>query len=254
MYLWKYWRESRILFLAVACINLGLFINSLRQQVAITVDFRPFSGVFLTLLYMLVVPFGFLAWLFGIFGVGRDIGEKSGSFLLTRPVKRSYFVWRDWGSGAIQLFLLIALANLLELFQMKRLLVAAGDPWHGGIQFTDGTIHSLLVIFSSTSIIIFLLAALIFSLTYFCTVVIKNARGVMLSAAVMVTYLFVTMRLIPAYWPHVKLPGLIPQQFTFTRGMISGFSHDLGLELAIRAAIVFIFPIAAQFVLERADI
>jgi Na+/H+-dicarboxylate symporter len=72
MYLWKYWRESRILFLAVVCIDLGLFLHVWQQRIAITTDLHAFSGLFIELLYFQAVPLGFLAWLFGIFGIGHD--------------------------------------------------------------------------------------------------------------------------------------------------------------------------------------
>jgi hypothetical protein len=181
------------------------------------------------------------------------LGENSGSFLFTRPVKRAYFIWRDWSFGLLQLCILIVLTNLVSSFQVHRMLIVAGNPWNEGIPFSDGTVHPVFMIFCVTTLIVFLLAALIFSLSYFCTVVIKNARGMILSAGVLVGYLFIALR-IKDFWPTAELPSLVIQQFTFSRGMIAGFADHLWLSIAIRAAIVLLFPIAAQFILNRADI
>ena len=55
------------------------------------------NQIYLLIAAGLTLPFAFLALKFGSFGVGRDLGEGSGSFLFSRPRSRAFFVWSDWG-------------------------------------------------------------------------------------------------------------------------------------------------------------
>jgi len=118
MYLWKYWRESRIA-LAVGMVLVGLLLlgvcvhhvgpplhGRFREQL------NP-DQIYLVVTSFLTLPLGFLALGFGSFGVGRDLGEGSGSFVLSRPRARASFVWSDWGFGMAQLLLIILAANLV---------------------------------------------------------------------------------------------------------------------------------------------
>src|SRR5580698_10048841 len=103
MYLWKYWRESRIVFgVSMACLALlafGLFRGVVRIETNdpnfVTAGPRGLMNVISAIPNLLAFPFAFLAWLMGSFGVGRDLGEGSGSYIFTRPRRRSWFLWHD---------------------------------------------------------------------------------------------------------------------------------------------------------------
>ncbi len=253
MYLWKYWRESRIAFSVALVVIIGAFLNTFHERIHSAPDVRQLPMFLALLLYFQMVPLSFLGWLMGSIGAGRDLGEKNGSFLFTRPRTRAYFAWCDWACGLVQLLPLVMLSNFVVWFQIHRLLLMTGDPWHGRIPFADGTTSSLAVIVGLSCIIVFLLVALVFSLTYFSTVTFKHARGIIFAAGVLIAYPILAMR-IKHYWPAIEMPGLFLQQFTFARGQVHSLADHLGLLMAIRAGVVLLFPFAAQMVLEKTDI
>src|ERR1035438_6933923 len=119
MYLWKYWRESRITF-AVGMALVGLLLWGVLKIHVGTVMQDPNGGgqikdnqIYLLIAAGLTLPFAFFSLKFGSFGVGRDLGEGSGSFLFSRPRSRAFFVWSDWGYGMAQLLLVAVAANLV---------------------------------------------------------------------------------------------------------------------------------------------
>jgi hypothetical protein len=109
MYLWKYWRESRITF-AVGLLLVGLLLwDVLKIHVSALhrlpgdVSQQNLAQLYLVIAAPLTFLLGFLGLRFGSFGVGRDLGEGSGWFLFSRPRTRAFFVWSDWGFGMTQL-------------------------------------------------------------------------------------------------------------------------------------------------------
>lgn len=253
MYLWKYWRETRIVFGASLLAIAVLFVLILREHLVI--DNRRPDQLFMVLplsLYLQAIPISFLGWLLGSFGVGRDLGERSGSYLFSRPKSRARFVWMDWGFGISQLLVIVVAINLALWFQIHRVLAAAGEPSNIDFVFL-GKAMPLGLIFCLTCCAAFLLAGLIFSLTYFSTVLIKSSKGAMLAAGCLLGYLILGA-MVKHYWPGFELPGLLLREFQFSHHTFAGFADHLGLSMAIRAVIILLFPFAAQFVLEKADI
>jgi hypothetical protein len=100
MYLWKYWRETRIIFgTSVVSIAIMFVVNLWSQNVDPLQSFDQLLTIIPTALALQAFPISFIAWLLGSFGVGRDLGERSGSYLFSRPRSRGFFVWHDWGLG-----------------------------------------------------------------------------------------------------------------------------------------------------------
>ena len=260
MYLWKYWRESRIIFgismLGIAVLGILVFKgvwyignNSGRP------DPRQIAQFFIVSLYLQVPVFAFLAWVMGSFGVGRDLGEDSGSYLLTRPRRRYWFLWRDWGFGLAQLVFAIVLVNLLFGYLIHSLLGAGGSPFSGAIVFGEmSSPLPLSVVMGLNCLTIVLFAGLIFGVTYFSTITVKHARGVMLGAGIIFGYLI--LRAVVAHYWSVDLPNLRLQAFDFSSVSRDsrGLSNQLGLAVAMRTVVMLLFPAAAQVVLERAEI
>lgn len=252
MYLWKYWRESRILFGVSLLVIAGLLVAVLRERFGMNgIPSEPsmsqLATFWVVFLNLQSFPLCFVAWMFGSFGVGRDLGEHSGSFIFSRPRKRAQFVWQDWGFGLLQVLVIDICLNLVIWLQFHRVLSRGSIAWnHQGIGIP------ISLFWGRTCIAAILLTALVFSLTYFSTIVLKNARGVFLSAGALIGYLVLGM-VIRHYWPGVELPGLLLRMVSFTNHTAVVVDH-LGVSIAIRAGIVLLFPIAAQFVLERADI
>ena len=143
MYLWKYWRESRIVFgmsmLGIAVLAFLVFRGVWHFEHDSGHFGRPDPGAMakavVVSLYMQVPVFAFLAWVMGSFGVGKNLGEDSGSYLLTRPRPRRWFLWRDWGFGFLQLVWAAVLVNLLLGHLVHRLSGAGGGPFSGAIAF-----------------------------------------------------------------------------------------------------------------------
>lgn len=260
MYLWKYWRESRIIFgismLGIAVLALLVFKgvwyignNSGRP------DPRGIAQFFMVSVYLQVPVFAFLAWVMGSFGVGRDLGEDSGSYLLTRPRHRYWFLWRDWGFGFVQLVVAIILVNLLLGYLVHSLSGAGGGPFSGTIVFGDPSSPlPLSAVMGLNCLTIVLFSGLIFGVTYFSTIAVKHARGVMLGAGIILGYL-ILRAVVQHYW-SVDLPSLLLQAFDLSpiSHNSMGLSDRLGLAVVLRAAVVLLFPVTAQVILERSDI
>ena len=137
MYLWKCWRDTRVVLAAsLLCIG-ALFVFVLRQNLVLDhrAPFERLPTIFPFLLSIQAFPLSFVAWLLGFFGVGRDLGERSGSYLFTRPRSRAYFVWCDWGVGMALLLPIVALLTLVFGVLLHRIIVALGDPLHGSVDY-----------------------------------------------------------------------------------------------------------------------
>jgi hypothetical protein len=265
MYLWKYWRESRIVFLAgLLLIGLHMAVilsghghmtvmtggqgsaSDLRHP-GVADDLRQVTSVLFVFFYVQIAPLGFFAWLVGSFGVGRDLGEGAGSFLFTRPRKRAAFVWSDWGCGMAEVVVMCVLANLAIWMMIHRVLLSMGDPLGGRVVFGDNAVPLSTAMTMSTAGGI-LIAGLIFSVTYASTVVMRHARGVILSIGLFVGYLLAGA-VVHHYWSAVRFPDLTLHAFT-----PHGPNTDAGWEIAARVAVLLIFPLLAQFSLERAEL
>jgi hypothetical protein len=226
----------------------------LRQNIVLDhhAPFEKISLVFDVLLSLQAFPVSFVAWLMGTFGVGRDLGDRGGSYLFTRPRSRAYFVWCDWGVGMAQLVPIVALLNGVLGVLLHRIFVAAGDPLHGSV-VVGGRVLTLAYLVWLNFVAAFILAGLVYSLTYFSTVLLKHAKGIIYGAGVLVGYLFLE-QVVPRYWPGIHLPKLVMQAFIQPNRDVVGIADHLGVSVAIRAAIILLFPLATQFVLQKADI
>ncbi len=255
MYLWKYWRETRIAF-CVSLVGVALLLLMVLKERAIMVSGGPPSidqlpKVLVVLLIVQSIPLGFLGWVLGSFGVGRDLGDGSGSFVFTRPGSRASFVWRDWAFGMAELLTITVLLNLVIGVQLYKLFAAGGAASQSGALLTSPAVSPVLSV-SLTCFTSFLLTALIFSVTYFSTILLKSSKGVMLGAGALLGYV-ILRSVVAHYWPSVQLPGLLPD-LPLLAQTVSGIPGGLWLSMALRTAVVVLFPFAAQLVLEKADL
>jgi hypothetical protein len=255
MYLWKCWRETRVVLAAsLLCIGV-LFVFILRWHMVLAPNHAPFENLSIILPFALTLqafPVGFVAWILGSFGVGRDLGERSGSYVFTRPRSRASFVWCDWGVGMTLLLPILALLNLVLGFLIHRIIVAAGDPLHGNVVIAGRPVALAFIVWLNFAAA-FLLAGLVFSLTYFSTVLVKHAKGIIYGAGVLVGYTFLE-GVVPHYWPGVHLPNLVLQEFIQSNRVVTGIPDHLGVSVLIRTGIILLFPFAAQFVLRKTDV
>lgn len=254
MYLWKCWRDTRGVT-GISLLMIGvLFVFVLRWHIVLDhhAPFEKISMIFPVFLSLQAFPVSFVAWLMGTFGVGRDLGDRVGSYLFTRPRSRAYFVWCDWGVGMAQLVPIVALLNGVLGVVLHRIFVAAGDPLHGSVVI-GGRVVTLAYLVWLNFGAAYLLAGLVYSLTYFSTVLLKHAKGIIYGAGVLVGYLFLE-QVAPHYCPGIHLPQLVMQEFIQSNREVTGIASNLGVSVAVRAAIILLFPLATQLVLQRTDI
>ncbi len=255
MYLWKCWRDTRIVLAAsLLCIG-ALFVSILRWDIVLASNHASFDKISVILpvaIRIQAFPISFVAWLLGSFGVGRDLGERSGSYVFTRPRGRPYFVWCDWAVGMTLLLPILALLNLVLGVLLHRIFVAAGDPLHGSVMLSGRPVRLAFIVWLNFGAA-YLLAGLVFSLTYFSTVLARHAKGVIYGAGVLVGYVFLA-GVLPHYWPGIHLPNLVLQEFIQSNRVVTGISNYLGVSVAIRAGIILLFPVSAQFILQKTDI
>jgi hypothetical protein len=254
MYLWKCWRDTRNV-LGVSLLLIGILLVFVLRQNIVLNQHAPFEKIPLIFPFFLTIqafPVGFVAWLLGTFGVGRDLGDRGGSYLFTRPRSRAYFVWCDWGIGMAQLVPIVVLLNVVLGVLLHKLFVAVGDPLHGSVVIGGRQVTLAFIVWLNFGAA-FLLAGLVYSLTYFSTVLLKHAKGIIYGAGVLVGYLFLE-QVVPHYWPGIHLPGLMLQGFIPSSRDVIGISNHLGISVATRVAIILFFPLATQFVLQKTDI
>ena len=258
MYLSKQWRESRIIS-GIAALALLLLLG-LVIKAGFSVTDIQFQGHKLSRFGMLFVPFfyieailvAFWGWLIAGIGVGKNLGEDSGSFLLTRPRRRAWFLWNDWGYAMAQIAIILAFVNLMVGFLLADILHLMHGP--AAVPLTDGGEPiSVAVIMVLISVGVLLFAGLIYGLTYFSTIVLKRAAGVILGAGIIVAYL-ILQGLIGHYFPSIHLPSLIIGIFNFDHHAFYGFSGNLALKITARAVVMLLFPLAAQLILDRSEI
>jgi hypothetical protein len=260
MYLSKQWRESRIIsILAIVALALLLALVA-RGAVAIdTVNFGDapnhrggFGAAFIPVFYIEAILVGFWGWLAAGIGTGKNLGEGGGSFLFTRPRRRAWFLWSDWGYVMAQIAAIIVLTNLMIGLLAAHILHLMHLP--AAVQLTDGgDTVSLFVMMILVSVGVLLFAGLIYGITYFSTIVLKRAAGVMLGAGIIVSYL-ILQGLVGHYFPTTHLPNLTMSLFAFHHNGFSGFSGNLAVQIVVRAAVMMAFPIAAKLILDRSEI
>lgn len=257
MYLSKQWRESRIISI-LAILGLAL-LSALVVKGAVAIDTvhwenhnEAFGLGFVPLFYVEAVLIGFWGWLAAGIGIGKNLGEDSGSFLLTRPHRRAWFLWNDWGYAMAQIAAIIMLANLMIGLLMVHFLHLMHQP--ATIQLVNGD-HSvsLFVMMALVSVGVLLFAGLVYGVSYFCTVLIQRTSGVMLGAGIFVLY-EIARGLVMHYFPSVVFPHLIAGLFNFDHHHFFGFSSNLAIEFIVRAVVMMAFPIAAQLILDRSEI
>ena len=248
MYLWKYWRESRSTF-AVGLLLVGLmlwvFLKTLGVVQHETQNVSP-AQIYIIMDGILMLPVAFLGLRYGTFGVGRDLGEGSGSFLFSRPRSRTFFVWNDWGFGMAQLLLIVVAANSVLLWAVHHIAPRSGPMRISGVPV------SLFSVFCLHCTAGLLLCGLMFGLTYFCSVLSKR-HGLIMTLCVLVAYLL-AKSIVSHHWPDFDLPNLGLTEFSASPSIDGAFARNLGLIIALRAALALAFPVAAQMLLQQRDI
>ena len=243
MYLLKSWREAR-LSIAIFSIPLAFLIYNVLRHAPVHGggnDTASFEWGITRVLSISGILLLFVAWSLGGDGIGHDIAEDRGAFVLTRPRTRRFFLWSDAGFS----FALMAVLSwgVMLLFDLASLLHLVILPLAPALAF-------LLIPLSG---IVF--AGLIYAVTYLCTMLIprdKTARVISVAVLIAYTYLHVkayrtwggvTQYLFPSWWVDP-----FPYQSS------SAVAPHVWLELGARVLAIVLLLLAAQFVLERREI
>lgn len=262
MYLSKQWRESRYIS-GLAVLGLALLLllvvkghivigNNENGQFR---DGDRLGEVLIPIFYVEAALIGFWGWLAAGIGVGKNLGEESGSFLVTRPRRRAWFLWNDWGFAMSQIVIIVVAANLMFGSLFRRLVMATQPQMQAtdGIQLTPGSSPvPLAFVMLLISIGVLLFSGLVYGVTYLSTIVLQRAMGVVLGAGILLGYVILSGLLHHYYSIH--LPSLIPNLFHFENHAFTGLAGHLGISIVARAVVMLLFPIAAQLILDRAEI
>jgi len=252
MYLRQYWRDTRrpfYIYLSVLLLFVLIWLTGMihanrihrisgnlwEPTVAIT--------FVVTLLCALVMTF-----VLGNNNVGSEIQKGTGDFLLTRPRPRHYFVWAGWAAGMAEI---VALMTISAVVALGCSTLAVGPALWRQARWTirlntDGPITNVPLI----AVKLVLLAAVIFGLIYFLTVLFKNAaRGVVTSLAIVFGYYAISEVL--KQWAGISLPAL-----DFAQHVITPVPWYLAprVEIPVWTILALAFPFGAQVALNRADI
>ena len=249
MYAWKCWRESRnrvitcLTLLTAATVFFGWAALTTNRGSAGSAPKVPPLDWWRAGLIVSGSPVVFLAGLgLGASGVGEEFAQGTAEFLLTRPRRRRYFVWAGWATGAVELFIIVALAVLASFVTLAYVIKSAGN-W------------KLLAII----VPLFVFGAVVYSLTYFMTALLKNGRaGLSVGLGVFVLYSLLPVALglpwvIAFLHRKINLPTplgvLMASRWVTIPGVHFPVAVTLGWSLVALA-----FPLAAQFFFERAEV
>lgn len=262
MILWKCWRDLRVFFLVgLGWLALLAASTALHPHLVERTQFAPNGLDVLAALMSVFVnvqtfAFAFLAWGMGTRGIGRDIGNGVGSWMLTRPAHRASFVWKEWLSGLAAIAILLGLAGLLYWSSLRFHFLRIGYMRLGGHNerfWVDATVS-----LGTTAISIlcaFLFLALIFSLTHCGTTLFRHStRGLLFCVGFLVAYLLIGWEIYlhhDSWSPYV--PDILFQPFIDFPRNVQLVPHATASILE-RLATLPLFPLVAQIFLRRTEV
>jgi hypothetical protein len=247
MYLWKCWRDSRfsvaifllpILFMLYGVLRhpgQGGIVNGSHASVEYLVT-RVVSIAGILLL--------FVAWSIGGDGIGQDVAEDRGAYLLTRPRSKRFFLWTDSGF-AFGLMAVLAWGTML-FFEIVVGLGLVGMRERSPLS----AIAYLLIPLSGL-----VFAGLIYGVTYLCTVLIpRHNTARVISVAVLIAYSYLHFKAYRTWGGMTQylFPGWWVDPFPFQHS--SAVAPHVWLELAGRVIAILVLMLIAQMVLERREI
>jgi ABC-type transport system involved in multi-copper enzyme maturation permease subunit len=239
MYLLKCWRDtrSRFIFFLIVIAAVGVFSTIIdgptdvqtRGVVHLWSDVADVLGVYCSILALLA------ALSLAAPSIGQEFKEQTLGFLLTRPRRRRYWIWTCWVVGACELGLVIFIAVVATF---------------GTVSFVSGRVYTWRLLVATLPIFIGTVA--VYSLTYLLTVLTRSSeQGINYGMGILVADL--VLPIVGRYW-HIHLSSV--GSFILA-GCEWTTSHNLAFpfgKLIIYAVVALAFPLAAQLVLERAEV
>ena len=227
MYLWKCWRDTRMLFivsLIVALIVMPASVLTLGTR--LLMNSGPASVSSTLFLITSLMAFGL-----GALGASEQFGDKTVHFLYTKPRRRAYFVWVNWTLGCIELGV-VALVNIVVGWVVL-VRYARGPEKVGLWKLVEGQ--------PVVEILIYCL--LLYCLTYALTAMLRKGLYGLGASIIGVSFCQATAILLRARWHiHAPIPG---EQI----GPLSPFISEITWVL-----LALSFVLATQLVVERSEI
>ena len=242
MYVWKCWRDSRSNLIVRVIALPALCVFFVYMEVKFPFGAPPsvahaWSSV-TSLVLGGVASLFTLLWglVMGASGLGEEFKERTADFLLVRPRRRRYWVWTGWSVA------------VLELSAMVILTVATT---FGTLAYLTGHVQTWWPL--AAAVPLALGGAVAYGLTYFMALVARNGREG-LSYGFGILFIDLLLPLAASFYCNVNLPSVLG----FMHGAcewVAGTSRAFPTgSLVLWTAIALALPLAAQLLLERAEV
>lgn len=110
MYLWKYWRDTRLRFIFILISVVVVWVLYVLVQMrraghplAAALYWQDITATLWTFFPCCLLGMGF-----AIAGPGEEFAQGTSDFLFTRPRSRQYFIWASWTAGAVQILVIVS--------------------------------------------------------------------------------------------------------------------------------------------------
>jgi ABC-type transport system involved in multi-copper enzyme maturation permease subunit len=251
MYAWKCWRETRasfifLLMLSTAPALLVTLIPGIKEQNGwwhfdrSEYTHNPFmmAHVLSTMVISVLWPTGFLSAVFlGATASGGEIEPGTIEYLWTRPRTRTSVTWTHWSVCLVEMVIVaivpvylaaMLIGTLTRFWDLSLLLVA---PW--------------LMVIAGVPLL---------GLTTLMTAVRRSGKGGLIStAAVVLVYMIVRQIVIVPL--HLNLPTLFSGPVIWLMNNFQNNSIAFPSGSLVRAVLLAAaFPLAAQYLLKRAEV
>jgi len=248
MYFWKCWRDSRAYFigsliaLPAICVFFTVVTIKVGDPDAVRAGTSPsvVHAWATTTAYVLGGMASVFTQIWGLVlgssGLGEEFKERTADFLLVRPRRRRYWVWMGWWVGVAEL----SLMNFL----------AVGATF-ATLTYLTGHVQTWRVL--TTILPLAVGGAVIYSLTCFMTLVARSGRQG-LSYSIGIVFIDLLLPIAVLYNWHVHMPSVTTFIFAGCEWATSPhLAYPFG-KLALYVGAALAFPLAAQWVLERAEV
>lgn len=248
MYFWKCWRDRRtdfisfLIVVSVICLVLTIVIAKTEGLTWVgkgtpEVVLRVWSLATELVLGVCASLFIFFTALtLGASGVGEEFKERTADFLLARPRRRRYWVWMGWCAGVCELLGMVFLAVVATF---------------GTLTYLSGYVYTWRLL--ATTLPLTVGGAVVYGLAYLMTVVARSGRqGLSYGIGILFVALLLPIA-VYQYW-KANLPSVLSFMLAGCKWATSPTAVFPVGGLVLWTLVALAFPVAAQLVLERAEV
>ena len=242
MYPWKCWRDNRsrfILFLiAVSVVRFSITINLARGGTIVGRGgvvhlWSEMAWVILGTICSILTLLAALT--LAVSSLGHEFKEQTMGFLLTRPRHRRYWIWTCWGVGVCELWGIVFLPVLATF---------------AALRFLPGYVYTWRVL--AAILPMFVGAVAVYGLTYLLTVVFRSGeQGISYGLGLVAVDLLLPMVMLNWHFHLSSVMSFMIDGCAWATSPTLAF--PIG-KLVIYTVVALAFPLAAQLVLECAEV